>query len=197
MNQQAISDPLRPYYQAMIHLKDSVEDCLSKGRIIPCLTLLYAAIDVLASMERQPKEGTQRAFVRWVETYMLPNSAFRFSALDLYAARCGIIHAFSATSDLSRKGKAHKIVYAWGTANADALHRAGRALGRSEISVHVRDLVDGFGIAVVKYIDEVADHPAQHVHFFQSTAQWLVSVDQSTINEFLALHDAVHGIPGA
>ena len=180
-------DPLRPYYQAMIQLKGSIEECLEKGRVIPCLTLLYSGIDVLASMERQPHEGTQHAFVRWVETYMLPNNLLRFSALDLFAARCGIIHAYSAESDLSRKGRARKIVYAWGTASADALQQAGHALGRSEITVHVRELIDGFGIAIIKYIDDVADNPILHQRFFESTRHWLVGVDSSTVTEFLAV----------
>lgn len=156
------SDPLIPYYQAMKQLKESIEDCSSKGRVLSCLTLLYSAIDVLASLERLPKEGTQSAFARWVDKYMLPNPAFRFSSRDLYAARCGIIHAFSAASDLSRRGQANKIVYAWGTASVHVLHRTGQALGRNEIRVHVRDLIDGFGLAVVNYIDDVADHPDQH-----------------------------------
>lgn len=184
------SDPLFPYYQAMTQLKDSIDDCLTNGRVLSCLTLLYSAIDVLASLERLPNEGIQSAFVRWVDRYMLPNNAFHFSSVDLFAARCGIIHAFSAESDLSRKGRANKIVYAWGTARVDVLHRVGRALGRSEISVHVRDLVDGFGLAVIQYIDDVADHPDQHQGFFQSTTNWLVGVDSSSFDELLTVRNA-------
>lgn len=137
------SDPLLAYYQAMTQLKGSIEDCLTKGRVLSCLTLLYSAIDVLASLERLPNEGTQSAFVRWVDRYMLPNSAFHFSSIDLFAARCGIIHAFSVDSDLSRKGSGKEDRVRVGTANVDALHQAGQALGRSEISVHMRDLIDG------------------------------------------------------
>jgi len=104
---------LQPYFQAIRQLKDSIEDCVSKGRVLSCLTLLYSAIDIFASLERQPNKGTRGSFVRWVDTYMLPNSALQFSSIDLYAARCGIVHAFSAESDLSRSGKARKIVYGW------------------------------------------------------------------------------------
>jgi hypothetical protein len=178
---------LQPYFQAMKQLKDAIEDCVSKGRVLSCLTLLYSAIDILASLEKHPHDGTKASFVRWVDTYMLPNRAFRFSSIDLYAARCGIIHAFSAESDLSRTGQANKIVYAWGTACADSLRQTGQALGRTEITVHVRDLIDGFGHAVVKYVDEVADHPRQHSRFFQSVGGWLVGVDSSAVEQFLAM----------
>src|ERR1700736_5152787 len=117
---------LQPYFQALKQLKSSIEDCVSKGRVLSCLTLLYLTIDNLASLEKRATEGTRHSFVRWVDTYMLPNDALQFSALDLYAARCGIIHSFSAESDLSRKGQAKKIVYAWGTASVDSLRQVGK-----------------------------------------------------------------------
>jgi len=180
--ESAMRDPLTPYYQGIRQLSDSIEDCLSKGRVLSSLVLLYSAIDIFASLERNRSEGTKDAFVRWVDRYMLPNVALPFSAIDLYAARCGIIHAFSAESDLSRNGRAKKLVYAWGTATADSLQRAGTALGRSEISVHVRDLVNGFKHALIKYIDDVASAPAEHERFFQSVVKWLVGVDPSAFD---------------
>lgn len=179
-------DPLNPYFQTIKQLKDAIDDCASKGRVLSCLTLLYSAIDILASLEKLPNEGTQSAFVRWVDAYMLPNSPFHFSSLDLYAARCGIIHAFSAESDLSRNGRARKIMYAWGTASVDSLRQASTAFGRSEISVHIKDLIDGFGIAVVKYIEDVVRNPDRRSHFVQATRRWLVGVDPRIIDQALA-----------
>jgi hypothetical protein len=184
---------LQPYFQAIRQLKDSIEDCVSKGRVLSCLTLLYSAIDIFASLERQPNEGTRGSFVRWVDTYMLPNSALQFSSIDLYAARCGIVHAFSAESDLSRSGKARKIAYAWGTASAESLRHAGQSLGRNEVSVHVRDLIDGFGLAIVKYIDDVVDHPLQHERFFQSVGHWLVGVAPSVVDQFVIARNIAIG----
>jgi hypothetical protein len=185
---------LQPYYQAIKQLKDSIEDCMSKGRVLSCLTLLYSAIDIFASLERQPNEGTRTSFMRWADAYMLPNNALQFSSIDLYAARCGIIHAFSAESDLSRNGKARKIVYAWGTASAESLREAGQALGRNEVSVHVRDLIDGFGVAIVRYISDVVDHPVQHQRFFQSVRNWLVGVPPAIVDELLTRRNAAIGL---
>ena len=173
---------LQPYDQAIKQLKDSIEDCLSKGRVLSCLTLLYAAIDIFASLEQQAHEGTKGSFVRWVDTYMLPNNALQFCSIDLYAARCGIVHAFSAESDLSRSGKARKILYAWGAASAESLRQAGQALGRNEVSVHVRDLIDGFGLAIVRYIDDIVDHPLQHERFFRLVSRWLVGIAPAVVD---------------
>jgi hypothetical protein len=100
------------------------------------------------------------------------------------------MQAFSAESDLSRNGRAKKIVYAWGTASADSLRQVGQALPRSEVSVHVTDLINVFGQAVVRYIDEVADHPQEHKRFFQSVGRWLVGVNSSAFDQFLETQKA-------
>lgn len=174
------------YFQAIKQLKDSIDDCASKGRVLSCLTLLYSAIDILASLEKLPNESTQSAFVRWVDAYMLPNTAFHFSSLDLYAARCGIIHAFSAESELSRKGRAKKIMYAWGTASVESLRQASTAFGRGEISVHLEDLINGFGSAVVKYIEDVVNDPDRRERFVEAIESWLVGIDPRIIDRALS-----------
>lgn len=179
-----------PYFQAIEQLKASIDDCASKGRVLSCLTLLYSAIDVLASLERNANEGTQSAFVRWVDTYMLPNSALHISSMDLYAARCGIIHTFTAESELSRRGRAKKIIYAWGTASVDSLRQAAHVLGRSEISVHLKDLIDGFGIAVINYIEDVVKDPDRRERFVESTSTWLVGINSSAFDGLIAAYNA-------
>jgi hypothetical protein len=77
----------------------AIEDCLQKRRILQCLCLLYAGIDVVASLERMPQESTKSAFVRWVEENVLKVRPMSCTALELYAARCGILHSFTADSD--------------------------------------------------------------------------------------------------
>ena len=39
---------------------------------------------------------------------------FGVSGLDLYAARCGVLHTYTMDSRLSTEGKAKRILYAWG-----------------------------------------------------------------------------------
>jgi hypothetical protein len=43
--------------------------------------------------------------------------------MDLYAARCSLIHSYSAESRLSREGNANEIFYAWGTADERDLQK--------------------------------------------------------------------------
>jgi hypothetical protein len=43
------------FEENLIALLESIEDCLTKRRILPCLMLLYSGIDVVASLERVSK----------------------------------------------------------------------------------------------------------------------------------------------
>jgi hypothetical protein len=83
-------------------IDESVGLCLEKRRVLPALALLYAGLDIVASLERAPDERPKPAFLRWVNSYMKPDERLGCTAVELYGARCGILHASSAESDLSR-----------------------------------------------------------------------------------------------
>ena len=105
-------------------LLESVEDCLAKRRILPCLALLYSGIDVVSSLEHDA--STRSAFIGWADRYMLKNASLDCRGVDLYSARCGVLHSFSADSDLSKQGKARRVMYSWGNAEAAELAAAAR-----------------------------------------------------------------------
>jgi hypothetical protein len=111
----------------LIALLESVEDCLAKRRLLPCLILLYSAIDIVSSLES--RRASKAAFIAWSDKYLLQGSLLLCTASDLYGARCGILHTLSPESDMSRKGTARHIFYAWGNAKTDELERASKQLG--------------------------------------------------------------------
>ena len=59
-----------------------------------------------SSLDRKEGEGTKAAFLRWCDSYLLASKALPCNSLELYGARCGVLHAGSPDSDLSRLGKA-------------------------------------------------------------------------------------------
>jgi hypothetical protein len=62
---------MKGLYQNMFAVLEAIDDCLENRRHMPALVLLYSAIDAVASLERQPGEGTKAAFTRWVDAHML------------------------------------------------------------------------------------------------------------------------------
>ena len=115
----ASSPPASDASRALINvLQDGIcadiQFVLKHGRNRAALILIYSGIDAIASLEKPEGPGkVQGHFVDWVETYMEFKNG-RVTGVELFAARCGMLHAYSPISDLSKKGKARLIGYTVG-----------------------------------------------------------------------------------
>jgi hypothetical protein len=167
----------------LIPLLESIEDCLAKRRLLPCLILLYSAIDIVSSLE--PGRASGPAFMAWADNYLLQGASLPCTASDLYAARCGILHTLSAESNMSRKGTARHIMYAWGGAKTDELERASKELGRNDCVVHVHELINTFRVGLVNYLQEVMQDKNRKQKLHAGAGMWFTHMDQNTVKAFL------------
>jgi hypothetical protein len=181
----------------MFDLFESIEDCFAKNRILPCLALVYSGIDVVASLEAKPNEKVKAYFVKWVESYLLKAGSLKCSGIELYAARCGIVHTFTSRSDFSKKGKARSIYYAWGNAEVSDFERASTILGRSDVvMIHVRDLIDTFRQAVVNFLDDIEAQPHREQKIESALGHWFMDLNPKEIKTLINLHDLATGLAG-
>ncbi len=75
--------------------------CLNSKFPSAALSLMYIALDTAASLDhRLRREASRARFVKWVERYILCSGDLACSALDLYGARCGLLHTYSPRSQL-------------------------------------------------------------------------------------------------
>jgi len=178
-----------PFQQNIKALLDSIEDCLSRQRIIPCLILLYSGMDTISALE--PGRASPSSFKEWVTKYVLKHgSALGCTASDIYASRCGVVHSLSAESDHSKAGKARRIVYAWGTANAESLARTIKIMKRSDCVVHVRELVDAFRSGLADYLEEITHDERRQKKLSNSASLWFTNINTDRIETFLAQYDS-------
>ena len=94
-----------------------IQCCIDVRCLVPALTLIYSAMDVVSALTR-PKgaaDTDKNVFQAWVSTYMSPLlTAVGCSAEDIYAARCGVVHTMTRRSQLSRtKAHVRTFVYYW------------------------------------------------------------------------------------
>jgi len=91
----------------------SVKLLLDAAHTLPALVMLYAAIDILGSLLRPESESDTKGeyFKKWVDDYMIGHLQVAFTSEDLWAARCGLLHTHTASSTLSRQGKARQLHY--------------------------------------------------------------------------------------
>jgi hypothetical protein len=125
---------------------------------MPALALIYCGIDIVANLSRpenQP-EVTRSDFVKWAEHYMKCESRLGVSGLDLYGARCGILHAYGMDSRLSGAGSARRIMYAWGNRSVEAPKRLLQSLGFSEAVVKIEDLSSVYAEGVANFSAKLA-----------------------------------------
>lgn len=135
----------------------AIQLCLDHRFEIPALTLIYSTIDIMAWLNRDENHADVDAndFVRWVETYLLPDSDLPCTAIDLYAARCSLVHSYTAESRLSRMGKASQIYYTWGSADERELQRIIDWVGtRQAKAIHVDKLFQRVSIGIQRFIDQ-------------------------------------------
>ena len=134
---------------------EAIELCLKHGHRMPALILIYTGIDFMASLNRPENEPDVRRqdFLDWVEKYFLPNGSVTCSSLDLYAARCALVHTYTPISGLSRQKKAKEILYAWGKADSksaqDLLNHVGMV---TRVFVHIDDLFSAFRAGVEQFL---------------------------------------------
>jgi hypothetical protein len=126
--------------------------CLRQhGHIEPTLVLLYAAIDTMTWLSVPQEESSGQDFQRWVDKYMLgPNRALlpNVTAVDLWGARCGLLHTAAPESRDFRKGNARKIFY---TNNVEIT----ADLPPDVVLVSIEDLGQAFAAALLWFIADL------------------------------------------
>ena len=159
---------------------------LQQRYVLPALALLYTGIDIAASLERLGHEGTKASFIRWCNCYLLRHRSLPCTSADLYSARCGILHAHTAESDLSRAGKAKKVFYAWGTATADSLDAIAKFAKKSDsVNIHVDDLREAFRNGIDEWAVDVERDPTRTAKVLKRSSEWFTNLPKETVDEAL------------
>ena len=75
--------------------------------------LIYAGIDAMAylNLEEEKNEVTKIDFISWADNYIKMEGETEVGGIELYSARCSILHTYGAHSSLTRKGKSRVIGY--------------------------------------------------------------------------------------
>lgn len=92
-----------------------IEAALDAQCMVSAVTLCYATIDALSALSRpeDQRDTNRTVFIDWIDSYLLPAPGLECTAIDLYGARCGILHTYRPESALSVAGDAPPIFYQW------------------------------------------------------------------------------------
>jgi len=152
---------------------------------LPALTLLYTGIDVMASLEAPKGEAINVYFQRWVNDYLLKAVPLSCSSLELWGARCAILHTFTAESNYSQRGQAKEVYYAHSGAQAADLAAVNAHLNRNAIVITIEDLMTGFYQAVLRYLIDVDNDPKRKAIVEAQAGLWFGDTKAAVILEYL------------
>ena len=144
----------KKFFQNYYQYLQGIELCINNKLTLPALSLIYSGMDTLAWIT-YGDIGVKKRFTLWVEKYMYPNKKLNPDPIDLYAARCAILHTLTPESDLSKNNKAKIIAYSWGNANNSALAKSIETLEYSSemTSIHIDDLFESFKLGIAHFIE--------------------------------------------
>jgi len=135
-----------------------IQVCVRAQCLVSAVSLVYSTIDALAALTRPAckKDTDRQTFIGWIEKYVLAKSELGFTAQDAYAARCGVLHAYSHGSRMARRGKARPLVYRWRKGpSADQV----APLPAEAIEVAVEDLVSALKEGIRLFLIDVEMNP--------------------------------------
>jgi hypothetical protein len=138
-------------------MRRGIDLCLNEALVVPALALLYAGIDVLGFLGSTGPRATRQTFIRWADKYMAEFLDTRgIGGLDLYSARCGLLHTGQAPSDMVDSGNARELWYRFhGDAHVnlmtDTLHPA--------VLIDVEELIEAFDRGISRFMTDVEANP--------------------------------------
>ncbi len=94
-------------------VKRGINVCLESECFGSAVILILSGIDTMAnlSMPVGQVDVTRDDFVRWCDRYIRFRGSEQLTGLELYSARCGMLHTYTVESRLTRSGQCRKLVY--------------------------------------------------------------------------------------
>lgn len=151
--------------------KKEIRDLYKKKAVMPCLMLLYSFIDILAWLRYESEQRKVGArYKKYLKSYLLPQSKLGCTAEDIYSARCGLLHQYSAESDKVRTGAAKKIHY-----SAYEPKKTTKPTDKKTIIIHVEDLIQAFEKSIENLLNELKANPCLRIEVTQRSWNWLIT----------------------
>jgi hypothetical protein len=165
----------------------SIRISIDNNLQLPSLLLIYSGIDISGWLGAKTNSLSVRdSFTNWVDQYMLPSSSITCSSIDLYSARCAILHTLTPDSRLSRSGEARRIAYAWGDTDKEDLEQAIAKVAETNLVVlHVEDLFDAFRSGWVKFVDAYEQDASVAPLYHERASKVFVPITKAPILDFI------------
>ena len=134
-------------------IKDPIKIVLKNKSYRSAVMLILTGIDTMAylSMPASKKNQDCHDFIEWADRYILFEGIEKPTGLELYIARCIIIHSYSDYSSIMGLGDCRKIEYT-DQSNPDAINYNPEKSGKI-VKVSIHALSDAFFNGADRFFD--------------------------------------------
>jgi hypothetical protein len=93
--------------KGVMNLLNEIAQCQKADATVAAVAMIFVCIDTMAFLAMPASQTAQgkQDFIGWVDTYLKadPIQPYQYRGIDVYAARCSLLHAFSAETEAHRK----------------------------------------------------------------------------------------------
>ncbi len=129
-----------------------IELCLKEKLQFPTLSLIYTVIDNLAYIA-YGDIGVEKRYKKWITEYMFKEKNLNVTPMDLYSARCAILHTLTPNSKKTNEKKASVIAYSWGNYDVNILDKSISYSNKELKALHINDLYDSLRKGTIKFLN--------------------------------------------
>ncbi|MFM0202205.1 hypothetical protein PQR53_20305 [Paraburkholderia fungorum] len=94
-------------YRPILNLLEQAHKALDAGATVAAIAMVYIGIDTMAWLALPIGQNTQTRtdFCNWVDAYLKVDATqpYQYVGLDVYAARCAVLHQFATVAELHRR----------------------------------------------------------------------------------------------
>ncbi len=148
LTMNASADPMK----GIMNLLTEIKRCQDADATISAVTMTYVCIDTMAflSMPIEKTKQGKEEFIEWVDTYLSTDrsQSYQYRGIDVYAARCSLLHAFSAESEAHKKDTSVRL---FGYSD-NGQHAFNRAVSHRLVIISVAQLIHDLTQAIEKFI---------------------------------------------
>jgi hypothetical protein len=177
------------FHHRTSQLLKAINLCLEQRLELPSLVLIYSTMDTMGWLySDDPKANISHNFKRWVSRYVTTGSSLRCTPDDLWAARCALLHTFTAESKLSDKGKARRLCYAWGNASISQLHAAidsRPGMAQKFVGVHVNELFRQLCDGMTRFLGDLDADPELASTGYERSNRFYADLSKEALGDLL------------
>lgn len=91
-------------YQPIIDILQEIKKAFAADALMASLAMIFVGIDAMAWLSLPKDRNSVKGddFCNWVDTYFKsdPEESYQYAGIDLYAARCAMLHTYGSLSNL-------------------------------------------------------------------------------------------------